>query len=177
MAKETGPPSKSRRRGRALSQTARRRRALLVGAIAATNAAIVAAVVVVVFFVIGGGTSDEESIESLGRRSIETLPQGIYPSLYDSFTGGFRQRCPRDEFIQAGEEAASQLADDLPFLRFKRLEDVFIQGDSARAVIVGQVAAQPEYKVQAAFQKEDGTWKIAPAAGTEGCQTFQQVAG
>jgi len=175
MAKETGSPSKSRRRGRALSQVARRRRALLVGAIAATNAAIVAAVVVVVFFVIGGGTSDEKSIESLGQRSIEDLPPGDYASFYESFTSGFRQRCPRNEFLQAGEQAETDLGDDRPFLRFKRLEDVFIQEDNARAVIVGQVAAQPEYKVQAAFQKEDGTWRIAPAAGTEGCQTFQQI--
>jgi hypothetical protein len=175
MAKETGSPSKSRRRGRALTQAARRRRALLVVAIAAINIAIVAAVVALVFFVLGGGTSDDEAIEELGRRSIETLPQAVYPSLYDDFTGGFRQRCPRDEFEQAGEEAASQLGDDLPFLRFKRLEDVFIQGDNARAVIVGQVAAQPEYKVQAAFQKEDGTWKIAPAANTQGCETFQSI--
>jgi hypothetical protein len=148
---------------------------LLVGVVVVNIVVIAAAVVVGYFLFFGGGTSDDEAIEELGRRSIETLPEGVYPSLYESFTGGFRQRCPRDEFEQAGEEAASQLADDLPFLRFKRLEEVFIQGDNARAIIVGQVAAQPEYKVQAAFQKEDGIWKIAPAAGTQGCETFQSI--
>ena len=172
MAKETGSPSKSRRRGRAVSQAARRRRALLVGAIAAINVTIVVAVIVVVFFVMGGGTSDEEAIETLAQRTISDLPPRDYASFYDSFTSGFRLRCARNEFVQAGEEASAALGDNRPFIRFKRLEDVLIQGDNARAVLVGQVATDPEYRVQAVFQKEDGSWKIAPAAGTEGCETF-----
>lgn len=175
MAKESGSPSTRRRRSRAPNPAARRRRALLVGAIAAANAAIAAAVVVVLF-VIGGGTGDEEAIKSLGQRSIEALPPGDYASFYESFTSEFRLRCPRNEFLQAGEDASTALGDDRPFLRFKRLEDVLIQDQNARAVIVGQVAAEAEYKVQAAFRKEDGDWKIAPAANTEGCQTFQQLA-
>ena len=148
------------------------------GGIAAANAAIVAVVLVLfVFNPFGGGTSDADAIKSLGQRSIEDLPPGDYSSFYESFTGDFRLRCPRDEFIKAGEDASTALGDDRPFLKFKRLEDVLIQDQNARAVIVGQVAGQAEYKVQAAFRKEDGSWKIAPAAGTEGCQAFQQLAG
>jgi hypothetical protein len=118
------------------------------------------------------GTSDEEAIQSLARRSIEVLPAGQWPSLYDSFTSEFQQRCPREEFDQAGEDAAIQLGDDLRLLRFKRTEDIIIEGTTAQAVIVGEIVGQSEYQIQAAFQMEDGDWKIAPAPDTQGCEAF-----
>jgi hypothetical protein len=116
--------------------------------------------------------ADEEAIRTLARRSIEVLPAGQWPSLYDSYTSEFQQRCPREEFDQAGVDAAADLGDNLRLLRFKRLESVTINGSSALAVITGEIAGQGEYEIQAAFQKEDGGWKIAPAAGTQGCQAF-----
>ena len=117
-------------------------------------------------------TGEEEAIQTLARRSIEVLPAGQWPSLYDSCTSEFQQRCPREEFDQAGVDAAAQLGDNLRLLRFKRLESVTIDGSSAQAVITGEIAGQGEYEIQAAFQKEGGDWKIAPAAGTQGCQAF-----
>ena len=47
-----------------------------------------------------------------------------------------------------------------------------MNGSSAQAVIVGELAGQGEYQIQAAFQKVDGTWKIAPLPDTQGCQAF-----
>jgi hypothetical protein len=146
-----------------------------VGALSVTPLAIIAVVVVVLLVVSGGSTGDQEAVNSLAQRSIDVLPQGEWPSLYDSFTSEFRQRCPRDEFDQSGVDVATQLGDDLPFLKFKRLEDTLIQGDNARAVIVAEFPSRGEYNVQAAFRKEGGDWKIAPAARTEGCQAFQQL--
>jgi len=116
--------------------------------------------------------NDEEAIQSLSRRSIEVLPAGQWPSLYDSFTSEFQRRCPREQFDQAGEDAAVQLGDDLKLLRFKRTEGVTIEGSTAQAVIVGEIVGQSEYQVQATFQKEDGDWKIAPAPDTQGCEAF-----
>ena len=100
-----------------------------------------------------------------------------WPSLYDSFTSEFRQRCPREQFDQAGVDASTQLGDDLRLLRFKRTESMTIEGSSAQAVIVGQIAGQSEYQIQAAFQIEDGGWKIAPASGTKGCEAFGRLSG
>lgn len=147
----------------------------MVGVLGAAGAAVAAAVVVLVLFVFGDGDGDEGEIEALARRSVEVLPAGEWPSLYGSFTSDFQQRCSRQEFEQAGEDSAIQLGDDLPFLRFKRVENVFIEGPNARAEIVGQIAGQPEYRLQAVFRMENGDWKLAPAANTEGCDAFRRL--
>ena len=121
--------------------------------------------------------SDEEVIQSLARRSIEVLPADQWPSLYDSFTSEFQQRCSREQFDQVGEDSAAQLGDDVRLLRFKRTEGVTIEGLTAQAVIVGEIVGQSEYQTQAAFQKENGVWKIAPVPGTEGCAAFGRLGG
>lgn len=146
----------------------------MVGGLLVSAGAVAAVVVVLVLFVFGGVSSDEREIESLARRSIEVLPAGEWPSLYDSFTAEFRQRCPEEEFIQAGVDSASALGDNLQFLRFKRVENVAVEGDNARALIVGEVSGQPnsEYMSLALFRKEDGVWKLTPVADSEGCQAF-----
>ncbi len=123
------------------------------------------------------GASGEQEIQSLARRSIEALPAEQWPSLYDSFTSEFQGRCPRAEFVQVGLEAAAQLGDDLQLLRFKRLESVTVEGSTAQAIIVGEIAGQSEYQIQAAFQLEGGSWKIAPTSGTAGCEAFSRLSG
>jgi len=172
---------------------------MLVGGLAAGAAALLAPVVVVIVLLVwpngsnGGGAPatgpsaadeeataepaalDEEAITSLARRSIETLPEGEWPSLYDSFTSEFQQRCPRSEFEQGGRDAAIELGDNLASLRFKRLEQLVVDGNNATANIIGEVGGDGEYTVQAAFQKlEDGTWRLAPTPGTEGCAAFNR---
>ncbi len=123
------------------------------------------------------GASGEREIQSLARRSIEALPAGQWPSLYGSFTSEFQGRCPRAEFDQVGVEAAAQLGDDLRLLRFKRLESVTVEGSTAQAIIVGEIAGQSEYQIQAAFKLESGSWKIAPVSGTAGCEAFSRLSG
>jgi hypothetical protein len=134
----------------------------------------------VVFLVLPGGGSeqsgtDEQAIEALARESVEALPRGEWPSLYDSFTPEYQQRCPRADFEAAGEAGAAEQGDNLPLLRYLRLEEVSIQGDTATAVIVGEITGQSEYRVRAAFRNVDGTWKLAPAVDTEGCAAFDRV--
>ncbi len=121
--------------------------------------------------------SDEEAIQSLARRSIEVLPAGQWPSLYDFFTSEFQQRCSREQFDQVGEDSAAQLGDDIKLLRFKRTESVTMEGSSAQAVIVGEIVGQSEYQIQAAFRNENGAWKIAPSPGTQGCAAFGRLGG
>jgi hypothetical protein len=82
-------------------------------------------------------TADDFAIEALARRSIEVLPAGQWPSLYDDFTQEFQTRCPRDAFIAGGEQNATELGAQLHLLGYKRLEDVVYTGDAATAVIVG----------------------------------------
>jgi hypothetical protein len=60
-------------------------------------------------------------------------------------------------------------------LRFVRLEDVSILAETATATIVGEISGETEYRVRGAFQKVDGTWKLAPAANTSGCSAFDRV--
>ncbi len=120
-------------------------------------------------------TPDEVAIQQLARNSIEVLPRGEWPSLYESFTPEYQQRCPRDEFVAAGEASAEEQGGNLPLLGFVGLEDVVIERDTAAAVIVGEIEGSTQYRVRGAFQKVDGTWKLAPAAGTEGCAAFNRV--
>ena len=122
-------------------------------------------------------TPDELAIEALARRSIEVLPAGEWPSLYEDFTPEFQQRCPRQEFIDGGARSASELGANLPLLAYKRLEQVSVTGETATAVIVGEIRGQSEYSIQAAFQRVDGVWKLAPEASTEGCAAFAQISG
>jgi hypothetical protein len=119
--------------------------------------------------------ADAEAIEALARRSIEVLPAGAWPALYDSFTTDFRDRCPQDQFAQAGADAATDLGDDLQLLRYLRLEGLVVEGETAEATIIGDL--QGEYRIEAHFRVEDGDWKIAPAADTAGCEAFGRVEG
>lgn len=117
---------------------------------------------------------DEAAIAALAERSIEVLPQNQWPALYDDFTAEFQSRCPKDEFIQAGIDAAQEQGANLTRLGYVRLEDVSIERDRATATIIGEVEGSFEYPVFAAFQKQDGAWKLSPADGTSGCQAFNR---
>lgn len=120
---------------------------------------------------------DEEAIQELARKSIEVLPQGLWPSLYEDFTTEFRGRCSLSEFAQAGVEGAQALGDSLPLLGFKSMKNVTITGDTATGTIVGELRGQSEYEVQASFAREDGAWKLAPAPNTSGCSAFNRLSG
>lgn len=125
----------------------------------------------------GGSPQDEADITALARRSIEVLPAGEWPSLYEDFTLEFRGRCDRPVFIQAGVDSANSLGSSLQLLEFKELKELVIAGDTASAVIVGRFRGQEgtDYNVQAAFALEDGRWKLAPAPDTTGCAAFNQL--
>jgi len=153
---------------------------------AAVLGSIVSIVVVaIVVFTMGGGdsgneafvarTADEKAIEDLARRSIEVLPRGQWSSLYGSFTEEFQQRCSQQQFTDVGVAEAERLSASLALLSFKRLEDVSIEGESARAVIVGQIEGQPEYRVEARFQNVSGVWKLAPGPNAQGCDAFERL--
>ena len=148
----------------------------MVASLIAFAGAVAAVVVVLVVFVFDAdGPSDEDAIESLAQRSIEVLPAGEWPFLYDSFVSEYQARCPRLEFNRAGVEAAIQL--DVQSLRFLRVETLTVEGSTAQAVIVGEESQQGEYKVKAEFRKEGSEWKLAPAAGTQGCEAFRPADG
>lgn len=122
-------------------------------------------------------TADEVAIEALARRTIEALPQGQWPDLYDAFSAEFRQRCPRDQFVAAGAEDAKLQGANLPLIKYKRVVSASVTGTAATATIMGELAGQSEYTIQASFALEDGVWKIAPAPNTQGCEAFTRLTG
>jgi hypothetical protein len=115
---------------------------------------------------------DSEAIIALSRKSIEVLPQGQWPSLYEDFTEGFQSRCPKESFDQAGVDTGVNLGADLALLAFKFVQDASFTEDSGVATIVAEVTGKYEYQVNAGFKKEDGVWKLAPVANTSGCSAF-----
>jgi hypothetical protein len=121
--------------------------------------------------------ADEAAIESLARRSIEALPQGQWASLYDDFTTDFHARCAREQFVQGGQENATQLGESLSLIAYKNLEEMNVTGDTASVVIVGEVRGQSEYRVRTSFRRVDGIWKLTPEPATEGCQAFTRLSG
>lgn len=118
--------------------------------------------------------ADQAAIAALAQKSIEVMPRNQWPSLYGDFTSEFQARCPQDEFIQSGIEAAQEQGTNLSRLGFVRLEDVSVQEGQATATIIGEVKGSFEYEVYAAFQMQEGQWKLAPADGTSGCQAFNR---
>lgn len=127
----------------------------------------------------GGSAQDETDIRVLAERSVEVLPAGQWPSLYEDFTLEFRGRCDRAVFSQAGVDSAASLGDSLPLLEFKELKELSITSDKASGIIVGRYRGMDgsDYDIQAAFAKVDGRWKIAPAPDTTGCSAFNQLGG
>lgn len=121
--------------------------------------------------------TDQAELEALSRRSIEVLPAGQWPSLYNDFTLEFRGRCDAAAFAQGGVDSATALGANLQLLDFKALKELAVAGDKASGVIVGGYRGTDEsnYDIQAAFAKEDGRWKIAPAPDTAGCSAFNQL--
>jgi len=117
-------------------------------------------------------SEDEAAIAALAEKSIEALPRNQWPALYDDFTAAFQARCPRDQFIQAGIDAAQEQGTNLAKLGYVRLEQVSIEDDKATATIIGEVKGGPEYTIYAAFADESGTWKLSAAQDTAGCQAF-----
>ncbi len=157
--------SERRRRLRAGTDPQRpllRRRDLLIACAIAAAVGIGILVVVLISGGSGGETSSDETVTEtffppyspdspdglavvdLARSSIEVLPRGEWPSLYDSFTPEYQQRCPRDQFV-------------------------------AKAVIVGEIQGGQQYKLRSAFRKIDGSWKISPTEGTDGCNAFDRL--
>lgn len=119
--------------------------------------------------------ADGQAIVTLARKSIEVLPVGQWPSLYDDFVSSFQDRCSATEFAQAGIDSANNLGTNLALLGYKRMQGVTIAGNTADGIIVGELKGISEYQVEAHFAKENGTWKISPAPGTGGCSAFNVI--
>jgi hypothetical protein len=151
--------------------------------VAIAGGSLMAGLVVFLLLSRGGGgggdappaSQDHQAIESLAKESIDVLASGRWPSLFDSFTPEFQQRCPRADFEAAGRADAEAQGERLSRLRFVRLEEVSLTGESATAVIVGEITGETEYRVRGAFQRVDGAWKLAPAANTSGCSAFDRI--
>ena len=120
--------------------------------------------------------ADGRAIVDLGRRSVEALPDGEWPGLYNAFTQEFRDRCMLSDFVDAGEADAANLGGSLQQIRFKYLIDVSLSGDAASAIIVGALS-DDEYTIETTYERVNDVWQIAPPPGTAGCSGFNRLSG
>jgi hypothetical protein len=120
---------------------------------------------------------DEEAVAALARQSIEALPRGEWPALYEKFTRAFRERCPEEEFIQVGIRSAQEQGPNLSRIRYKGLEALEIQGDAATVVVAGDLQGESEFAIGQRMEREEGEWKLAPQPDTQGCQAFHRLRG
>src|SRR2546427_2964539 len=146
--------SERRRRLRAGTDPQRpllRRRDLLIACAIAAAVGIGILVVVLISGGSGGETSSDETVTEtffppyspdspdglaaadLARSSIEVLPRGEWPSLYDSFTPEYQQRCPTDQFVAAGGAGRPQQRNNHPLRRLANLQQRFTEGESRTA--------------------------------------------
>lgn len=127
--------------------------------------------------VVEPGTPDEEELAEVARRTIESLPSGTWPLLYDEFTEEFQERCSREEFAEVGEQAAEEQGEQLRLIRFMGVNQFNVEEAEARLIIVGRIGELGEYTIGADFVKVDGEWRITPVEQTEGCQAFDRLSG
>lgn len=122
-------------------------------------------------------TEDEEELEELARRTIESLPNGVWGDLYDDFTEEFRQRCAEAAFIASGNQSVQEQGNQLSLIRYNGVSDFSVQETTARLVIVGEVLGTSQYTIGADFEKVGDRWYIAPVADSEGCNAFDRLSG
>ena len=122
-------------------------------------------------------TSDEIALEALARRTIESLPNAVWPSLYPEFTDAYHQRCSIEEFTAAGQASAVEQGANLSRIRYVGVQSFDVSETTAELVIVGEVIDQLQYTTGADFEKVNDGWRIAPVAGTSGCEAFDRLSG
>ncbi len=120
-------------------------------------------------------TPDQIALEEIARRTIESLPNGEWTSLYPEFTGEFQERCPFEEFVAVGEEAAVEQGPSLARIRYVGIQSFDIQPTQARVIIVAELVDRLQYTTGADFEKVDGVWRIAPVEGSVGCESFDRL--
>jgi len=132
-----------------------------------------AAVAIALVVACGGGDGSEVEVRDLSAKLTEYAKGQRWGDIYDLMSAEFKARCARDDFITGiqgrtppDKMEAFQLA--LGTLRFIDLENVEVQGDTARGEAVTEDVEGRKRNVQY-FVKEDGEWHIAPDPGTQGC--------
>lgn len=120
---------------------------------------------------------DEVELEALARRTIESLPNGVWADLYPDFTEEFRQRCTEEAFIATGQQSAQEQGEQLSRIRYDGVSDFRVQEGTARLVIVGEVEGSGQYTIGADFEKVGDRWYIAPVATSTGCNAFDRLSG
>ena len=103
------------------------------------------------------------------------MPNGERTSLYPEFTDEFQERCPFEEFVAVGEEAAVEQGPSLARIRYVGIESFDIQPTQARVIIVAELVDRLQYTTGADFEKVDGVWPIAPVEGSVGCEAFDRL--
>lgn len=123
----------------------------------------------------GGSESDEGQIRQLYENAFDYVKQERWSKTYDLYSQEYRDRCPHDEFVGQflmpkeilGENEWKDLLEEAKVVA---TENIQIQGDTATAEItayfMGEESTETEYYV-----REDGKWRLAPAPGSEGCDT------
>jgi len=123
----------------------------------------------------GGGAGDEEQIRQLNQDVFRHLKDERWSKIYELYSQDFQDRCPRDEFVGEVLMAKALLGeaewkDLLKELKLVAVENIRIGGDIATAEVTAEFLGERETETEH-YVREDGSWRLAPDPGTEGCET------
>jgi hypothetical protein len=119
-------------------------------------------------------TPDQIALEAIARRTIESLPSRRWTSLYVEFTDEYQERCSIEEFTAAGNDAIFEQGATLAEIRYVGIQSFAIQPTHARLIIAAELV-DSQYSTGADFDKVDDVWRIAPVAGSVGCEAFDRL--
>jgi hypothetical protein len=123
----------------------------------------------------GGAANDETQIRQLNEDTIDYLKQERWSKMYDLYSQEFQDRCSHDDFVGDLVMAKAFLGegewkDMLEELKLVTVENIQIQGDTATAEVTSYFMGEEQTKT-GYYIREDGKWRLAPAPGSEGCNT------
>lgn len=123
----------------------------------------------------GGPGSEEEQIRQLNQDFMTYFKEERWSKIHDLYSEEFQERCSRDDFIGQVMMAKVLLGegewkDMIGEMKLLAVENIQIQGDSATAEVTSELLGEEQRETEY-YVREDGRWRLAPAPGSEGCDT------
>jgi hypothetical protein len=123
----------------------------------------------------GGAGSEEDQIRQLNQDFMTYFKEERWSKIHDLYSEEFQERCSRDDLIGQVMMAKAFLGegewkDMIGEMKLLAVENIQIQGDSATAEVTSELSGEAQRETEY-YVREDGKWRLAPAPGSEGCDT------
>lgn len=106
----------------------------------------------------GGGNSDADDVESVLRAYIGHYVDSEPAEMYALLDSASRESCPEEDFVAFITRTRDALGDrDFEVVEVR---DIVIEGDSATATVISNVAGEPADPTENALHRESGDWKL-----------------